>query len=33
VARRSQSFWTGLRELIPAWDELIREFNGRAAAA
>ena len=33
LARRSQSFWTGLRELIPVWDELIRDFNGRAAAA
>jgi cysteine synthase len=32
VARRSQSYWTGLRELLPAWDELIRDFNARAAA-
>jgi cysteine synthase len=30
--RRHESFWHGLRELVPAWDELIREFNGRAGA-
>ena len=32
VARRSQAYWKGLRELVPAWDELIRDFNARAAA-
>lgn len=25
--RRSQSFWRGLDELVPAWDELITAFN------
>jgi len=29
-ARRSPAFWTGLRELIPAWDERIREMNERS---
>ena len=29
VARREQSFWRGLRDLIPAWDEAIRAFNER----
>jgi hypothetical protein len=29
VARREQSFWRGLRELLPAWDAMIAEFNGR----
>ncbi len=28
-ARRSQAYWKGLRELLPAWDDMIREFNGR----
>jgi cysteine synthase len=28
-ARRDQSFWRGLRDLVPAWDEMIDEFNGR----
>jgi len=32
-ARRQQDFWVGLRELIPAWDEMIREFNARTGAA
>jgi hypothetical protein len=27
--RRDQSFWRGLQELLPAWDEMIDEFNGR----
>jgi len=27
--RRGQAFWRDLRELLPAWDEMIREFNGR----
>ena len=26
-ARRDAGFWKGLRDLIPAWDERIREFN------
>ena len=31
--RRQQGFWSGLRESIPEWDGLIREFNERALAA
>jgi cysteine synthase A len=31
-ARRERSFWTGLRQLVPAWDERIRELNRRVAA-
>ncbi len=26
-SRRSQSFWTGLRALVPAWDAMIAQFN------
>jgi hypothetical protein len=26
-ARRSQDWWRDLRTLIPAWDEMIDEFN------
>ena len=26
-ARRHQNFWTGLRELVPAWDAMIDAFN------
>ena len=26
-ARRSQTFWRGLRELLPVWDRMIDEFN------
>ena len=29
VARREQSYWTALRDVLPAWDDLIREFNDR----
>jgi cysteine synthase len=32
VARREPSFWSGMRELVPAWDELIRAFNARSGA-
>jgi cysteine synthase len=32
-ARRDQAFWRNLRDLLPAWDALIAEFNDRAAAA
>jgi hypothetical protein len=28
-ARRDQQFWTGLRDLLPAWDAMIEEFNSR----
>ena len=31
--RRDQSFWSGLLDLVPAWDDRIREFNDRVAAA
>lgn len=27
VARREQSFWTGLGRLLPEWDRMITEFN------
>jgi hypothetical protein len=30
-ARRSQSFWTGLRRFLGVWDEMIGAFNERAA--
>jgi cysteine synthase A len=30
-ARRSQDFWRGLRELLPAWDAMIEEFNRTSA--
>ncbi len=32
-ARRSQPFWRGLRDLVPAWDALIEAFNARAEKA
>ena len=28
-ARRQQRYWRELRQLLPVWDEMIREFNGR----
>ncbi|MDQ7827674.1 MAG: pyridoxal-phosphate dependent enzyme [Armatimonadota bacterium] len=28
-ARRQPQFWTALRDLLPVWDALIREFNAR----
>jgi cysteine synthase len=28
-ARRDQRFWVGLRDLLPAWDAMITEFNER----
>jgi cysteine synthase len=31
-ARRDPTFWRGLRDLVPAWDAMIREFNARAGA-
>ncbi len=31
--RRDQSFWMALRDLVPAWDELIADFNARVEAA
>ena len=32
-ARRQQSFWTGLRAKLGAWDEMIRELNARTGVA
>jgi cysteine synthase len=32
-ARRAQSWWRGLRELIAAWDEMIEGFNARTGVA
>jgi cysteine synthase len=32
-ARRQQSFWTGIRSLLPEWDAMIDDFNSRVAAA
>jgi cysteine synthase len=32
-ARRDQRFWTGLRDLLPAWDAMITEFNQRTGLA
>ncbi|MBM3907014.1 MAG: pyridoxal-5'-phosphate-dependent protein subunit beta [Gemmatimonadetes bacterium] len=29
VARRDQQFWRDLRDLLPAWDAMIAEFNAR----
>jgi len=33
TVRREQAFWRGLRDLLPAWDERIAEFNGRTGLA
>jgi cysteine synthase len=32
-ARRDPLFWTALRDLVPAWDAMITEFNGRTGRA
>ncbi len=32
-ARREQSYWRGLRDLVPAWDAMIRDFNARTGAS
>ena len=32
-ARRSQTFWKGLRRYLPVWDEMIGDFNDRVASA
>ena len=32
-ARRDQRFWTGLRDLLPAWDAMIEEFNAQTGLA
>jgi cysteine synthase len=31
--RRSQEFWTGLREIVPVWDRMIEDLNRRSGAA
>jgi cysteine synthase len=31
--RLHQSFWDGLLELVPAWDDMIQAFNARSGAA
>jgi cysteine synthase A len=33
VARRSQSFWRELRELVPVWDAMIEDLNARSGAS
>jgi cysteine synthase len=33
AARRSQSFWTGMRRMLTVWDDMIREFNARTGVA
>jgi cysteine synthase len=33
TARREQTFWRGLREVVPQWDAMIEEFNARTGAA
>jgi cysteine synthase len=33
TARRAQSFWTGLHDILPAWDAMIDEFNARTGVA
>jgi cysteine synthase len=32
-SRRDQQFWTDLRDLLPAWDAMIEEFNQRTGLA
>jgi hypothetical protein len=31
-ARREQSFWHSLLDMVPVWDDLITELNGRSGA-
>ena len=33
TARREPSFWRGLRDLLPVWDEMIAAFNRETGAA
>jgi cysteine synthase len=33
TARTDQAFWRGLRALLPLWDAMITEFNGRTGLA
>jgi cysteine synthase len=32
TARKTQSFWDGLMDLVPAWDEMIGEVNAKSGA-
>ena len=32
-ARSAAGFWAGLQELVPAWDDMIAEFNARTGTA
>jgi len=32
-SRREQRFWTEMRQILPLWDQMIEEFNGRTGAA
>ncbi|MDC7987658.1 pyridoxal-5'-phosphate-dependent protein subunit beta [Rhodoplanes sp. TEM] len=32
TVRARQSFWDGLLEMVPAWDEMIRAFNAKSGA-
>jgi hypothetical protein len=32
-ARRDPRFWTGLREAVPAWDDLIDDLNARTGVS
>jgi cysteine synthase A len=32
VARKDPAFWTGIRDVLPVWDQMIEEFNGRTGA-
>ena len=31
-ARKSASFWSGIREIIPVWDQMIEKFNRQTGA-
>jgi cysteine synthase A len=33
TARRDQAFWRKLRDLVPAWDAMIQEFNAKTGLA
>jgi cysteine synthase len=33
TARKSQAFWDGLLDLVPAWDAMIADFNRKSGAA
>jgi hypothetical protein len=32
LARKDPRFWTGIREVVPAWDRMIEAFNERTGA-